>query len=216
MRATKPVAHHRRHLHHPAPPSRPRYLPVPMADVVQAQRHQVVLGAHEEAAALLVQQQGLVAARALQLEEAQPVAGPQLCRARTPRSALPAAVPALEGTQGSLAMLPSHPTEDFGVLGDPQLPPLMRLEVVGCPKSPGTPTPILGASKPRAGLRSQPHGVATSPRCPGRGLRPPAAHSHPPDPSHRLSRLHRPRSGPPSISARRAAGRKGLFSAPRS
>lgn len=40
----------------------------------------MVLGASKEAAALLVQQQGLVAARALQHEEAQPVASPQLCQ----------------------------------------------------------------------------------------------------------------------------------------
>lgn len=58
----------------------PRYLPVPLADVIQGQREEVVLGAHEETAALLVQQQGLVAAGALQREEAQPMASPQLCR----------------------------------------------------------------------------------------------------------------------------------------
>lgn len=65
----------------------------------------------------------------------------------------------------------------------------MRTEVVGCPNTPGTPTPILGASKPRAGLRSQPHSAATSPRCPGRGLRPP----HRPVPS--------PRPVPPAFPA---------------
>lgn len=58
----------------------PRYLPVPLADVIQGQRKEVVLGAHEETAALLVQQQGLVAAGVLQREEAQPMASPQLCR----------------------------------------------------------------------------------------------------------------------------------------
>lgn len=40
----------------------PTDLPVPLADVIQGQREQVVLCADEEAAALLVQQQGLVAA----------------------------------------------------------------------------------------------------------------------------------------------------------
>ena len=49
----------------------------------------MVLGAGEEAATLLVQQQGLVAARALQREETQPVASPQLCRDPQHRSARP-------------------------------------------------------------------------------------------------------------------------------
>lgn len=40
----------------------------------------MVLGANEEAATLLIQQQGLVAARSLQHKEVQPMASPQLCQ----------------------------------------------------------------------------------------------------------------------------------------
>ena len=42
--------------------SPPHYLPVPLADVIQGQGEEVVLGTSEKAATLLVQQQGLIAA----------------------------------------------------------------------------------------------------------------------------------------------------------
>lgn len=58
----------------------PRYLPVPLADVIQGQGEEMVLGADKEAATLLIQQQGLVTARPLQCKEAQPMASPQLCQ----------------------------------------------------------------------------------------------------------------------------------------
>lgn len=67
----------------------------------------MVLGAGEEAAALLVQQQGLVAAGALQRKEAQPVASPQLCR--DPPALLSPALPQ-HGTHCCLAHSPALDT----------------------------------------------------------------------------------------------------------
>lgn len=51
-----------------------------LGNVVQRQRQQEVLGTDEQAASLLVQQQGAEAARALQLEASHAVELLQLCR----------------------------------------------------------------------------------------------------------------------------------------
>lgn len=82
----------------------------------------MVLGAGEEATALLIQQQGLVAARALQREEAQPVASPQLCR--DPPALLSPAPPRRLPLPGTLPC-PAHTPwgEPGSGHGPPAMPP---------------------------------------------------------------------------------------------
>lgn len=112
----------------------------------------MVLGASEEAAALLVQQQGLVAAGAFQRKETQPMASSQLCQ--DPLALLIWAPPQHSPLPGKLPCPGHTPQGDLG------------LAMVLCPCRPlpqTCPTGLTGFTDPMLALHLSPHHPDTHP-----------------------------------------------------